>query len=143
MQPFRIALVSAAGAILLAAAAFAQPAPRTSPQTTAGESQMQMPEQRTRRARGGRIPRELKVLWKQEVRKQLKAMPREQRHAWFKQQWQSMSEQQRQAKIAELQAKWNALPQSVRQATLEKMQSHAQAHRAKGSMTDDAASPND
>lgn len=70
--------------------------------------------------RGHRLSPELKMMWRKEVRSQLKALPREQRRGWFRTQWASMTDAQREAKVAELQAKWDALPSDVRQTLLER-----------------------
>jgi hypothetical protein len=83
------------------------------------------------RHHGGRLPSELKIIWRQEERTQLRSLPREQRHGWLRAQWSRMSEPQKQAKIAELQAKWNALPANVRQALLEKKREKREARRMK------------
>jgi hypothetical protein len=77
---------------------------------------------------GIRLPKELKIVWRQEERPAMKALPKEQRRGWLRARWESMSDQQRQTKIAELEAKWNAIPANVRQSLLEKKR---QKHEAK------------
>src|SRR3954452_20011452 len=79
---------------------------------------------------GLRLPKELKMIWRQEEHGHLKAMPKEQRHGWLKTQWASMSESQKHAKMAELQAKWDALPETVRQHLIDKKRLRHEAHGA-------------
>lgn len=139
MHAYRIALVSVAATMLAASATLAQPVSSAPPPPTGRSQEI---DQHVRAGRGDRMPRELKIMWKQEVRTQLKAIPREQRHAWLKQQWRAMSPEQQQAKLAELQAKWDALPEPARQAALQKMQNRGETQRTKASMSG-GASPSD
>ena len=83
----------------------------------------------SRHQHGMRLPRELKMVWRQEERPKLKALPKEQRHGWLKAQWRSMSDKQREVKIAELQTKWDALPANVRQSLMERKQQRHQARQ--------------
>jgi hypothetical protein len=76
-----------------------------------------------------RLPRELKMVWRQEEHAHLKAMPKAERHGWLKRRWAAMSISDREHKIAELQAKWNRLPSSVRQAMLQRKEQHREARR--------------
>jgi hypothetical protein len=77
---------------------------------------------------GMRLPKELKMMWRQEERAHIKALPKDQRHGWLRAKWVAMTGEQRQIKMAELQAKWNALPANVRESLLEKKR---QKHEAK------------
>jgi hypothetical protein len=84
---------------------------------------------------GSRLPKELKMMWRNEEHARLKAMPKEQRRGWLKAQWASMSDQQRQVKMAELQKKWDSQPESVRQRLLERKHERREArkmHREQG-----------
>jgi hypothetical protein len=76
---------------------------------------------------GIRLPKELKMMWRQEERPHLKSLPKEQRRGWLKTKWVAMTEQQKEAKISELQAKWNALPANVRDNLLEKKRQKREA----------------
>ena len=76
---------------------------------------------------GIRLPKELKVMWRQEERPKLKALPKEQRRGWIHARWQAMSDKERQATIARLQAKWDALPEKVRDAVLQRMRQKREA----------------
>lgn len=76
-----------------------------------------------------RLPRELKVVWRQEERARLRAMPKDQRHGWLKRQWAAMSIGEKEHKVAELRAKWNRLPADVRQAMLQKKEQRREARR--------------
>jgi hypothetical protein len=83
----------------------------------------------SRHQHGTRLPRELKMVWRQEQRSKLKALPKEQRHGWLKAQWRAMTDKQREVKIAELETKWNALPANVRQSLMERKQQRHQARQ--------------
>jgi acyl-CoA thioesterase len=81
---------------------------------------------------GLRLPKELKMMWRQEERPHLKALPKDQRRGWIRARWGAMTEEQKQQKIAELQLKWNALPANVRQNLLEKKRQKHDAKRMRG-----------
>jgi hypothetical protein len=72
---------------------------------------------------------QLKLLWRKEMKAQLKSMPKEQRHGWLRSQWAALSEQQKHVKTAQLEAKWKALPPSIQQAFLKKIREHREARR--------------
>ena len=76
-----------------------------------------------------RLPRELKMVWRQEEHGRLKAMPKTERHGWLKRRWAAMSINDKEHKIAELQAKWDCLPFSVRQAMMQRKEQHREARR--------------
>jgi hypothetical protein len=76
---------------------------------------------------GLRLPKELKMMWRQEERPHLKAMPKNQRRGWLRAKWLGMTDQQKQVKLAELQSKWNALPASVRDNLLERKRQKREA----------------
>lgn len=74
-----------------------------------------------------RLPKELKMMWRQEERPHLKAMPKDQRRGWLRAKWLGMTNQQKQVKLAELQSKWNALPVAVRKNLLERKRQKREA----------------
>jgi hypothetical protein len=76
---------------------------------------------------GLRLPKELKMMWRQEERPHMKALPKDQRRGWLKAKWLAMTDQQKQAKTAELQAKWNRLPASVRENLMDKKRQKREA----------------
>jgi hypothetical protein len=84
---------------------------------------------REHRQLGSRLPKELKMMWRNEEHARLKAMPKEQRRGWLKAQWASMSDQQRRIKMAQLQKKWDSLPENVRQRLLERKQERREARK--------------
>ena len=126
MQAFRVLMLSAASAALMGGAAMAQ-----SPAGAPPPTPMSQPYAHRPHAHQARVPRELKIVWRQEIRGQLKSLPPEERRGWMRHQWASMSDGQRQAKLAELQAKWDAMPPRVRTALLDRAAAHQEARRAK------------
>lgn len=84
---------------------------------------------RDHRQTGPYLPKELKLMWRNEEHARLKAMPKAERKGWLKAQWVSMSDQQRQIKMAELRKKWDSLPDSVRQRLLERKREKREARR--------------
>ena len=126
MQAFRVLVLSAASAALMGGAAMAQ-----SPAGAPPPAPMTQPYAHRPHAHQARVPRELKIMWRQEARGQLKSLPPEQRRGWLHRQWASMSDGQRQAKLAELQAKWDAMPPNVRTALLDRAAAHQEARRSK------------
>ena len=142
MQAFRLMFLSTMGAALVASAVLAEPSSPPPPASQPGYNDQAQPappssEPTVRHGRHAhardriRLPRELKIVWKQEMHVQKKSMPREKRHGWLREQWASMSDQQKKTKIAELQAKWDSLPASVQQALKQKAEAHRARHEAK------------
>jgi len=84
---------------------------------------------RGHRQAGSHLPKELKIMWRNEEHARLKAMPKAQRRGWLKAQWASMSDQQRRIKMAELQKKWDSQPESVRQRLVEQKRERREARR--------------
>jgi hypothetical protein len=84
---------------------------------------------REHRQAGSHLPKELKMMWRNEEHARLKAMPKAQRRGWLKSQWASMSDQQKQIKLAELQKKWDSLPENVRQRLLERKHESREARK--------------
>jgi hypothetical protein len=84
---------------------------------------------RGHRQASSHLPKELKIMWRNEEHARLKAMPKEKRRGWLKAQWASMSDQQRQIKMAELQKKWDSQPESVRQRLLERKRERREARK--------------
>lgn len=77
-----------------------------------------------------RLPKELKIVWRQEEHARLKAMPKEQRHGWLKRRWEAMNDHEKRVKMAELEAKWRALPADAREKILQKKQQRREARHA-------------
>jgi hypothetical protein len=117
----RILGISTILAVLLATSAIANAYGTTSPSYSTAT--------REHRQAGSHLPKELKMMWRNEEHARLKAMPKAQRKGWLKAKWASMSDQQRQIKIAELQKKWDSLPESVRQRLLERKREKREARR--------------
>jgi hypothetical protein len=117
----RILGISTVFAVLLASSAIANTYGTAASSYPAGT--------REHRQAGSRLPKELKMIWKNEEHARLKAMPKAQRRGWLKAQWASMSDQQRKIKMAELQKKWDSLPENVRQRLLERKHERREAHK--------------
>jgi hypothetical protein len=79
---------------------------------------------------------ELKLLWRKEMRTELKSVPKGHRMAKLRTEWAAMTDQQKAAKVAELRAKWTALDPRVRQAMLTKLQ-NKKAKGKRGGMRDE------
>lgn len=94
-----------------------------------------------RHRNGMRLPKELKMMWRQQERAHIKALPKDQRRGWLKAKWVAMTDQQKQTKIAELQAKWNALPTSVRENLLERKRQKHEAKLMRTSKQDNESIP--